>query len=115
MDVGQTILHRPSLPPLPRPVEEAPTPPIAPDTAPEEQAETEPANEPAEVSVGRIVENLARQDGATFRSPGTLFREFLTACRQHGVVSAHIDMGDSAACSPSRFLALTDCRRPRAR
>jgi len=28
----------------------------------------------------------------TFRSHGTVFRKFLTSCRQQGVVSAHIDM-----------------------
>nr|WP_322842762.1 ATP-binding protein [Qipengyuania citrea] len=95
-DVEQAILHRASQSPPPRPVqaEEAPTPPIASDIAVVEQTETDSVDKLEEVSVERIVEDLAGQDGATFRSPGTLFCEFLTACRQHGVVSAHIDMGE---------------------
>lgn len=43
-------------------------------------------------SVERIVEELAQQEGATFRSPGILFRKFVISCRQQGVVTAHIDM-----------------------
>ena len=95
-EVEQAIVHRASLPLPPRPVEakEAPTPPIASKAAPLEETETDTVDEPAQVSVERIVDDLARQEGATFRSPGTLFREFLTACRQHGVGSAHIDMGE---------------------
>jgi hypothetical protein len=90
-DIEQAILDRANQPPPPQRVaaEEAP---MAADTAPEEQAETLPTDERAEASVERILEELAGQDGATFQSPGTLFREFLTACRQRGVVSAHIDM-----------------------
>ncbi|WP_341860067.1 hypothetical protein WKH79_07215 [Qipengyuania sp. GPGPB31] len=95
-EVEQTIVHRASLPLPPRPVEaeEALTPPIASKAAPMEETETDTVDEPAQVSVERIVEDLARQEGATFRSTGTLFREFLTACRQHGVGSAPIDMGE---------------------
>ncbi len=95
-DIEQAILNRASQPPPPQRVEaeEGPIPSMAAETEPVDDAETLPADETAEVSVERIVEELAGQDGATFRSPATLFREFLTACRQRGVVSAHIDMAE---------------------
>lgn len=115
-DVEQAILHRASQPPPPRPVqaEVAPTAPITADTAPLEETETDPVDEPSEVSFERIVEDLAWQEGATFRSPGTLFREFLTACRQQGVVSANIDMGEFRRLFAFALPAPSGCRRPRA-
>ena len=74
--------------------------PVLDDTAAAEEADAEapeaieatPQADTGKATVERILEELAHQDGATFRSPGTLFREFLTSCRQQGVVSAHIDM-----------------------
>jgi hypothetical protein len=42
--------------------------------------------------VARIVQDLADEDGATFRSSATLYREFALRCRQQGVPSAHVDM-----------------------
>ena len=110
-DVERAILDRasqsppppsPSLPPPPPPradAEDSAVPGLA-DTAAAEQtdagapgrSETTPPADPGKATVERILEELAQQEGATFRSPGTLFREFLTACRQRGVVSAHIDM-----------------------
>lgn len=92
-DVEQAILDRDSQPPPPRPVDvEDALPPIAANSASAEVTEAVPADEAAEMCVERIVEELAQQDGATFQSPGALFREFLTSCRQHGVTSANIDM-----------------------
>ena len=92
-DVERAILDRASQPPPPRRVEAegAPAPPIAVDTEPVKETEADAVEERAAVNIDRTVEDLARQDGATFRSPGALFREFLTPYRQRGVVSAPID------------------------
>ncbi|OBX19909.1 hypothetical protein A9995_04995 [Erythrobacter sp. QSSC1-22B] len=92
-DVEQAILDRASQPPPPRPGDaEDATSPIVPDSAPPEETETVLVDEAAVMSVERIIEELAQQNGVTCRSPGTLFREFLTSCRQHGVTSANIDL-----------------------
>ncbi|KEO87710.1 ATP-binding protein [Erythrobacter longus] len=40
-----------------------------------------------------VVRELARSDGATFRSTTSLFRDFAILCRQRGVPSAHVDIG----------------------
>jgi hypothetical protein len=66
-EVEQAIMHRASLPTPPRPIqaEEAPTPPIAVDTASLEEVDADLVDGLAEVSIERIVEDLAGQDGAT--------------------------------------------------
>ena len=43
-------------------------------------------------ALARIVAELAAEEGATFQSSATLFRNFAQRCRQQGVPSAHVDM-----------------------
>ncbi|UAB78449.1 DUF87 domain-containing protein [Erythrobacter sp. SCSIO 43205] len=49
-----------------------------------------PASSPADIE--GVVRGLAAEEGATFRSATSLFRDFAVLCRQHGVASAHIDI-----------------------
>ncbi len=43
-------------------------------------------------ALGRIIAELAAEEGATFQSSASLFRNFAQRCRQQGVPSAHVDM-----------------------
>ncbi|WP_454599527.1 hypothetical protein [Qipengyuania sp. SM2507] len=73
-DVEQAILNRVSQPPPPRRVDtENAAPPIVTDTSSAWETNTTPSEGSGEVSVERIVENLARQDGTLFRSPSSLW------------------------------------------
>ena len=51
-----------------------------------------PSPEDADEGLERIVRELAMEDGATFQSQTSLFRNFAVRCRQAGVPSAHVDM-----------------------
>ncbi|GAB5347753.1 hypothetical protein TMRO357_00677 [Alteriqipengyuania sp. 357] len=45
-----------------------------------------------EEALAQIIAKLAAEDGATFQSSASLFRDFALRCRQQGVPSAHVDM-----------------------
>ncbi|MCK0099030.1 DUF87 domain-containing protein [Qipengyuania sp. S6317L1] len=65
-----------------------PEPSVSPQTA-----ATDPdAPDPSPADVEGVVRQLAREDGATFRSATSLFRDFAVLCRQKGVASAHVDL-----------------------
>jgi len=51
-----------------------------------------PSGNDADDGLERIVRELAMEDGATFQSQTSLFRNFAVRCRQAGVPSAHVDM-----------------------
>jgi hypothetical protein len=55
-----------------------------------DKAPAEPQNK--EAALARIITDLAAEEGATFQSSATLFRNFAQRCRQQGVPSAHVDM-----------------------
>ena len=60
----------------------------APPTA--DQAPAAPQDN--EAALTRVIVELAAEEGATFQSSATLFRNFAQRCRQQGVPSAHVDM-----------------------
>lgn len=59
----------------------------APTASPAKSGEPKPARD-----IEGVVREIATQEGATFRSATSLFRDFAILCRQHGVASAHIDI-----------------------
>ncbi|MEL7689489.1 ATP-binding protein [Citromicrobium bathyomarinum] len=59
-------------------------------SSPEDQAPAAPQDK--EAALTRIIVELAAEEGATFQSSATLFRNFAQRCRQQGVPSAHVDM-----------------------
>jgi len=54
--------------------------------------ETAAAPQDNEAALTRIITDMAAEEGATFQSSATLFRDFAQRCRQQGAPSAHVDM-----------------------
>ncbi len=81
----------PPPPPAPPPVEEL-AEAMAARVDTDAQPEQALSSESAAGDVDSVLQDMAAEDGATFRPATTLFRDFATRCRQQGVASAHIDM-----------------------
>ena len=77
----------PPPPPAPPPVEE-----LAQSMASRAEPQETLSAESAAGDVDSVLQDMAAEEGATFRPATTLFRDFATRCRQQGVASAHIDM-----------------------
>ncbi|MGB3166352.1 MAG: DUF87 domain-containing protein [Alteraurantiacibacter sp.] len=77
-----------------------PPPPLIPDAdalassiaAKSEEREAQVAERIPEGDVDSVLNEMAAEEGATFRPASQLFRDFATRCRQRGVPSAHVDM-----------------------
>ncbi|MGB3795997.1 MAG: ATP-binding protein [Alteraurantiacibacter sp.] len=77
----------PPPPPAPPPVEE-----LAQSMAARAEPDETLSAETTAGDVDTVLNDMAAEDGATFRPIATSFRDFATRCRQQGVASAHIDM-----------------------
>ena len=97
----EALLHEElavAAPPAPPPAPPRPVADVAEhiERAAPSMAAAEPADLPSDAesqqAIDRILSQMAREDGATFRSPSRLYQDFATRCRQDPGVAIPLDL-----------------------